>query len=243
MSVAATLRAELLGLLELLLPSACAGCGALLRGRPATELCPRCLLGILPITPPHCPRCALPHATEGGENHLCESCLRDPPPFAIVHASGLFDDGLRQLVHRFKYDGQFRLDHALGRLLAQSLPEAVAADLIVPVPLHPGRLRERGYNQALLLAKVLGRRLGRPVPPRLLRRIRATPPQQGLTAEARRRNLKGAFALTAELQGERVLLVDDVLTTGATVRECSRVLLGGGVGEVQVAVLARAGRH
>lgn len=243
MSLAATLRGELLGLLDLLLPRTCPGCGALLREPSAVGLCRHCLLGIIPIVPPFCPRCALPHATEGGVNHLCERCLRDPPPFTVVHAVGLFDEELRQLVHSFKYDGKFQLDQALGQLLVEALPAASTFDLLVPVPLHPSRLRERSYNQALLLARVLARRTGKEVLPRLLRRIRATPPQQGLTAEARRRNLKGAFALRVKLDGQRVLLVDDVLTTGATVRECSRVLRDGGAAEVQVAVLARAGRH
>lgn len=243
MRITAILRAELHGLLDFLLPRACPACRSLLRDSTTADFCQDCLLGIIPITPPFCPCCALPYVTQGGENHLCELCLRHPPPFSVAHVAGLFDEELRQLVHRFKYDGQFHLDQALGRLLAQALPEGIAADLIVPVPLHPTRLRERSYNQALLLARLVGKRLGKPVPPRLLRRIRATPPQQGLTAEARRRNLKGAFALSGELHGERVLLIDDVLTTGATVRECSRVLLDGGAAEVQVAVLARAGRH
>jgi ComF family protein len=241
--VAAMLRAECLGMLDLLLPAACPGCGALLPDPSGSSLCPPCLLGIKPITDPSCPRCSLPYATLGGESHPCEGCLRDPPPFTVVHARGLFDEGWRQLIHRFKYDGKFLLDQALGLQLLQALPEELSPDLLVPVPLHPGRLRERSYNQALLLARVLGRRLRRPVPSRLLQRVRATPPQQGLTAEARRRNLKGAFALRGKLHGERVLLVDDVLTTGATVRECSRVLVEGGAAEVQVAVLARAGRY
>jgi ComF family protein len=243
MSIAAALRAELLGLLDFLLPRACPGCRSLLRDSAASALCDQCQAGIIPIVPPFCPCCALPHATQGGENHLCEVCLRHPPPFSVSYAAGHFEEELRQLVHRFKYDGQFHLDHALGRLLTQTLPEGLSADLVVPVPLHPDRLRERSYNQALLLARVVGERLGKPVPPRLLQRIRATTPQQGLTAEARRRNLKGAFALSGPLHGERILLVDDVLTTGATVRECSRVLLDGGAGDVQIAVLARAGRH
>jgi ComF family protein len=243
MSLVAALRGELLGLLDLILPRACAGCGALLREPTAVGLCARCMLGIIPIVPPFCSCCALPYATAGGENHLCERCLRDPPPFTTVHAVGLFDEELRQLIHSFKYDGRFQLDQALGRLLVQVLPAVGTFDLLVPVPLHPSRLRERSYNQALLLARILARRTGKKVLPRLLRRIRATPPQQGLTAEARRRNLQGAFALQGELAGERVLLVDDVLTTGATVRECSRVLLDGGAADVRVAVLARAGRH
>jgi ComF family protein len=133
----------------------------------------------------------------------------------------------------------------LAGLLATVLERdgSLRPDLLIPVPLHYSRLRERTYNQALLLARVLGRRWRQPVLPRLLVRSRPTPQQQGLKAEVRRQNLKGAFALNRQLNGERVLLIDDVVTTGATVRECSRVLLEGGAGEVVVAVLARARRY
>jgi ComF family protein len=123
------------------------------------------------------------------------------------------------------------------------IADAGAFDLIVPVPLHPTRLRLRTYNQSLLLAVVLGRQLRTPVARRLLTRTRATPPQQGLPAEIRRRNLRGAFALRQKLIGDRVLLVDDVLTTGATVRECGRILREGGAAEVAVAVIGRARLH
>jgi ComF family protein len=151
---------------------------------------------------------------------------------------------LRAAVQRFKYEGAIVLDRPLAGLLAKVLEEdALRPDLIIPVPLHYSRLRERTYNQALLLARVLGRRWRLPVLPRLLVRSRPTPQQQGLKAEVRRKNLKGAFALNRKLNGERVLLIDDVVTTGATVRECSRVLIEGGAGEVSVAVLARARRH
>jgi ComF family protein len=133
----------------------------------------------------------------------------------------------------------------LAGLLATVLERdgALLPELLIPVPLHYSRLRERTYNQALLLARVLGRRWRLQVLPRLLVRSRPTPQQQGLKAEVRRQNLKGAFALNQKLNGERVLLIDDVVTTGATVRECSRVLLEGGAGEVVVAVLARARRY
>jgi ComF family protein len=153
---------------------------------------------------------------------------------------------LREAITAFKYSGRIDLDRPLGRLLAQRLRTAADPrefDLILPVPLHPQRLRERGYNQSLLLARVLSRQLQRPLAPRLLRRLRATPPQQGLNAALRQANLRQAFALSQPLRGEHLLLIDDVVTTTATARECSRVLLEGGAGAVTLAVLARAGRH
>jgi ComF family protein len=239
------LRAEFRGLLDLLLPPACPLCGSASGGGPPSFFCTACLSGIHLLGSPFCPRCALPYATEEGSDHLCESCLRDDPPFSRVFALGIYEETLRKAVQRFKYEGAIVLDRPLAGLLATVLERdgVLLPDLLIPVPLHYSRLRERTYNQALLLARVLGRRWRLPVLPRLLVRSRPTPQQQGLKAEVRRQNLKGAFALERKLSGERVLLIDDVVTTGATVRECSRILLEGGAGEVVVAVLARARRY
>jgi len=239
------LRAEFCGLLDLLLPPACPACGSEVDCPPLQHLCPACLAGIHPLKSPCCPRCALPYSTEGGSDHLCENCLRTPPPYSWVAALGLYEEALRRAVHRFKYEGGVGLDRPLGDLLATVLETGRnwRPDLLVPVPLHRTRLRERTYNQSLLLARSLGSRWQLPVASRLLLRSRPTLPQQGLPAEERRRNLQGAFSLRRALQGERVLLLDDVLTTGATARECSRVLLAGGAAEVAVAVLARALRY
>jgi ComF family protein len=149
-------------------------------------------------------------------------------------------------MHRFKYRGTVQLDRPLGTLLAERIEQAenpFRPDLIVPVPLHLSRLQQRGYNQSLLLARQLGKRWQVPVAPRLLVRNRPTPPQQGLSVAIRQQNLRGAFALTTPLQKERVLLIDDVMTTGATVRECAKTLLCGGAAVVEVAVIGRALRH
>lgn len=239
------LRAELRGLLDLLLPAACPLCG----GSPeqgATEvLCAACLDGIHPPDSACCPRCALPYPLPFGHDHLCEDCLRHEPPFLWTRCLGWYEGTLRQAVQRFKYHGAVHLDRPLGRLLATSLEQARTSfrpDLLIAVPLCRQRLRERTYNQSLLLARELGRHWRLPAPSRQLRRVRPTPPQQGLTARERRRNLKGAFALAEPLDGERVLLVDDVMTTGATARECGATLLAGGASAVAVAVLARTGQ-
>jgi ComF family protein len=130
--------------------------------------------------------------------------------------------------------------------LATALTEPASRllpDLLIPVPLHRSRLSERTYNQSLLLARALGKEWRIPVAARRLLRVRATSPQQGLSEQLRRANMKGAFALSAPLAGEKVLLIDDVLTTGATAAECSRILLEGGAGEVGVAVLGRARKN
>jgi len=229
-------------LLELLLPPSCSLCGRLLPRGSVAVFCPGCRKHMPPLPPARCSRCALPFATSVPMQHLCGTCLRESnPAFATVHAAGRYEGLLRTAIGRFKYAGAVGLDRPLADLIlaACDLP---TVDLLVPVPLHHDRLRRRTYNQSLLLARLLAARLQRPVAADLLRRNRATPPQQGLPADVRRRNLRGAFALAADPAGSRVLLVDDVLTTGSTARECSRVLRAGGASGVDVAVIARAGR-
>lgn len=241
----AAIQEELQGLLDWVLPPACPLCGKVLEERPVPSACPACRSAIPPIASPHCPLCEEPFLTEGGSDHLCEVCLRQPPPFTWCRSLGCYDDLLRGAVQRFKYQGAVGLDRCLGTLLAEHLRPAVtefAPAVLVPVPLHRERLRQRTYNQSLLLARFLGRQWRRPVAARLLERTRATPSQQGLAAEDRRRNLRGAFAVRTPLDGARVLLIDDVLTTGATARECAATLLQAGADAVAVAVLGRARR-
>jgi len=237
------MRRSLADLLNLLLPPACPLCGGE-SGR--AGICPGCLGGIHPVVSPCCPRCVLPYPTEDGTDHLCESCLRRSPPFEWVWAAGVYEGTLRQAVHHFKYRGAVDLDRPLGQLLLATLKTTGSPfhpDLLIPVPLHRSRLSERTYNQSLLLAKVIGKEWRLPVASRQLLRIRATSPQQGLDAKVRRINMKGAFALRNPLDGENVLLIDDVLTTGATAAECSRILLDGGAARVGVAVLGRARKN
>ena len=240
------LRAEVNGFFDLFFPPLCLLCLAPLQGASAHSLCPHCLAGCLPLTSPRCPRCALPFATIGGGDHVCGECLLQPPAFAWTVAAGLYEETLRHAIHRFKFDGILLLDRPLSHLLDQAWqkdsPEWLP-DLLVPVPLHPQRLSQRTYNQALLIARELGHRRKLPVDPHLLLRIRTTAPQAGLTAKERQNNLRAAFTLTRPLSGEKILLIDDVMTTGSTARSCAATLRGGGAGEVAVAVLARARRN
>ncbi|MFA5515456.1 MAG: ComF family protein [Desulfuromonadales bacterium] len=240
------LGAEVSGLFDFFLPPACPFCGAdMAAGDRSEPLCPACRHGIAPIRSPCCPRCALPYAAENGADHLCESCLRREPAFAWVAAAGIFGGPLREAVHRFKYQGVVSLDRPLAALLAAAViaerPE-FRPQMLIPVPLHRQRLRQRTYNQALLLARRLGGQWRIPVHPRLLLRRRPTAPQQGLDLRARRRNLREAFYLKSPLRGQNILLVDDVLTTGATADECCRILRQGGAGEIGIAVLGRVPR-
>ncbi|MDT8443776.1 MAG: ComF family protein [Desulfuromonadales bacterium] len=168
--------------------------------------------------------------------------MKRPPSFSIVHAAGLYQGSLKEAVHKLKYRNQLPLAKPLGQLLGKCVAAAasIAPDLIIPVPLHPSRLRQRGYNQALEVARPIAQQLTVPLVTTLLQRSRNTPQQQGLSAIERRSNLRNAFTLSAEAQALKILLVDDVMTTGETVRECSRMLLSGGAKEVQVAVVGRA---
>lgn len=240
------LHAEAMGLFDLFFPPLCLLCHAPRRESPDPSLCSCCLGGFLPVTSPCCPRCALPFATIGGGDHVCGECLLHPPDFSWTIAGGLYEETLRQAIHRFKFDGRLNLDRPLARFLDiawQRTTPAWIPDLLVPVPLHPRRLGQRTYNQALLIARELGRCRQLPVDARLLIRILPTVAQAGLTARERHRNLLGGFALTRPLSGEKILLVDDVMTTGTTARICATALRSGGAGEVGLAVLARARRH
>jgi ComF family protein len=178
---------------------------------------------------------------------VCPECARHPPAFATARSIGLYlpsADGLNPLaaaIQGLKYRGQRAVASAFGNLLATHYPFADDA-LLVPVPLHPSRLRSRGFNQALLLARALGRRRKLAVAARALARIRATTAQPGLGAAERRRNLRDAFVVRRPdtVRGRAVVLIDDVLTTGATADACARALRGAGATIVDVFTVGRA---
>jgi ComF family protein len=223
--------------LRFLLPLRCLLCGD--RGADGIDLCAGCA-GDFTLNHPCCPRCALPLKAAAP---LCGRCLARDPVFTAAWAPFLYTHPLDLLEARFK----FRRDLAAGRVLAERMATRAHVDapalpaLIVPVPLHLSRLRERGYNQALELGVPLARSLGIPLRHDGLIRTRATPPQTGLDAKARRRNLRAAFAVTQHAQWpSHVVLLDDVMTTGATVREAAKTLKRAGVARVDVWALARA---
>lgn len=169
-------------------------------------------------------------------------CRIEPPPWERIHFHGAYDDLLREMVLRLKFAGGIQMAAPLRVLLRQSLRgEGPLPELVVPVPLHPERLRWRGFNQSLLLARAVAADHKGMLAPKALRRIRATRPQSELGPGERRRNLSGAFAAGAEtVRGRSVLLVDDVLTTGTTMRECARVLRRAGASRVEALVPAVA---
>lgn len=227
-------------MLTQLLPPACPLCSQTFPVNWQAPFCSDCLSGFLPLPKAHCSCCALPFTGSSNSTHLCGSCIDRPPPFEKVHTIGCFDSSLREAIHQFKFNQRIGLDRPLGILLNRSLPIDSSFELIVPVPLQRRRLRQRSYNQSLLLARELARHQHLPVATDLLVKKTETVPQQELSARQRERNLSQVFAVQRQLKGERVLLVDDVMTTGSTVRACSQALLSAGAGVVQVAVVGRA---
>lgn len=245
-------------LLDFFFPATCPACEKLLPVNDETPFCPACAENLTPLPAGHCPRCALPFGATTSSVHLCADCSRRMPAYQRVFAAGLYAGSLKQAIQRFKYEGGVDLDRCLARLLIQQLADVPleGENLLVPVPLHPQHLRKRGYNQSLLLAKVLlpvlrvRQRQARfktagtvRLEPDLLRRVTDGHHQQGLSARQRVLNLRGAIIFTRRLQGENLILVDDVMTTGATVSACAQALLDAGAARVLVAVVARTPRY
>ncbi len=198
-------------------------------------LCKACANDLPSLQKPHCPRCALP--TPIGE--ICGRCLAKPPYYDSTLAAYSYDFPLDKLVQSFKYGHRLALGTYFGRQLAV-LAENIVADLIIPLPLHPLRLRKRGFNQALELARPVGRALKLPIDSTSCSRTRDTPAQANLAWRERTKNIRGAFHCVADFTGKRIILVDDVMTTGASLDECARTLKLHGATEAILLVVARA---
>ncbi len=215
---------------------------------PVTGRCVRLAGGGLGfIGAPHCARCGLPFAFEVAADALCGDCIRSEPVFGRARAALHYDDASRPLVLAFKHGDGTHAAPALGRWMAQAAGDlARDAELIVPVPLHRWRLFRRRYNQSALLAQALARLVDRPAVADVLLRRRRTPSQGGLSRSGRIANVRGAFAIAGQraegVRDRRVLLVDDVMTTGATLSECARILRRAGAVRVDVVTLARVVR-
>lgn len=229
-------------LLDLIYPPVCLSCDeptAMPDG-----LCARCFSALRPITAPLCPRLGLPFDADPGPGALSAEAIADPPPFDRARAALIYNDVAGSIVARLKYGDRPELARFCARLMAGAGHELWAgAPVLVPIPLHPARQRQRRYNQSAELAQALGQLTGLAVDPGLLRRSRNTRQQVGLSGVGRQRNVAGAFAVHPELLlragGRRIILVDDVYTTGATTKAAARSLLKAGVAAVDVVSFAR----
>jgi ComF family protein len=236
-------------LVNFLYPPRCASCDASLADAGNRRVCAECLAHVEALPAALCPVCGAGASTAALRDDRCGRCIEHPPAFrravaiARYRISAQDEQGsLPALIRRHKYG----LDQAVGRAIAEYLPDELPLDraqydLIVPVPLHRRRLWWRGFNQAALLADEIGRRLALPLDATALRRVRATAAQTARDHDARRRNVRRAFAVRrpARVRGRRILLIDDVMTTGATADECARTLRGAGATVVDVFTLMR----
>lgn len=233
------------GALDALLPPLCLSCSALVSEPGA--LCAACWAKVSFLGAPLCARCGYPFELDAGPEALCGACLQRPPRYDRARAAFRYEDGSRGLVLSFKHGDRTDAAPAYGRWMARAGAELLAdADFLAPVPLHRWRLFWRRYNQAALLAHAAGKVSDRRVLADLLIRRRNTPSQADRNARERRRNVAGAFTLNERyrpfIRGRRIVLVDDVLTTGATVEACARVLRHAGAERVDVLALARVVR-
>jgi ComF family protein len=227
--------------LDIALPTLCVACREPVAG---VGVCAECWAKLSFIAQPYCPRLGIPFVYDPGPGLLSMEAIANPPAYARARAAVRYDDVARTLVHALKYHDRTDLAPAMGRWMARAGEELIAeADLLVPVPLHWRRGWSRRYNQSGALARVIEQQSGVRVASDVLRRIRPTPQQIGLNRSQRASNVQGAFKAaadrTAAIHGRRVVLIDDVLTSGATADACARALLRARAAQVDVLVFAR----
>lgn len=240
--VAGALRGAGRLVLDAALPPLCPACK-----KPVADdggLCPDCWSQLSFITPPYCERLGIPFAYDPGPGVLSMQAIADPPAYERARAAVRYDDVARTLVHALKYGDRLDLAPTLGRWMVQAGGALLAdADALIPVPLHWRRLWMRRFNQSAALAEIIATQAKLPVALAALARVKATRQQVGLTKSERADNVQGAFRVRpearAEIKGRRLVLVDDVLTSGATIDACARVLLRAGAAAVDVLVFAR----
>ena len=237
------------GCVEMIFPSRCSCCRLGLP-RKGQVICSDCLSTIHYLQSPLCSCCGRGLPDSSGGDHLCGFCLRQPPVYARARAVVRYEEPVSHLLHLLKYAADSSTLPALAHViepfaydLAQEFRPAV--DRVIPVPLFPGRLKKRGLNQSLLLARIFFPQAGAALLVDAMIRTRDTPPQTTLDGAARRKNLRAAFAVRYPdaVYGRRIFLVDDVLTTGTTVSECAKTLLAAGAVEVYVVTVARVSEY
>ena len=233
-------------LLDVLLPTRCSYCNASVADSKIPFFCSSCWSDFAVLAGPLCPQCGRqldsPEALTHSPDHRCRECRDHAPLFDQALSVGYFEGPLREAIHQLKYRPCRSLGRPIADWMAAHLSPLDSIDLVLPVPLHPTRLRERGFNQAVLIAARLAEHFSLPLCYDNLIRLRSTRPQVGLSSEERKKNVSGAFGLARaeDVIGRSILLVDDVFTTGATMNECAQVLKKDGALRVYALTAARA---
>jgi len=233
---------------EVIFPFRCLGCDDLIDQGNGRLFCPSCAAKVHFIRGSLCDICGTTFPDSSAENHLCGECLEKKPCFSRARAIFNYDDVILNAIHQFKYKNNLSIGEMLASFMADfSFPgiDFTGYSLMVPVPLHIKRLRERGFNQSLILARALGKKRQIPVDFSVLKRHKYTQTQTGYHKQERKQNIRGAFEVcnAEKISGQTILLIDDVFTTGATVNECAKILIRAGAREVSVLTLARVLPH
>jgi ComF family protein len=236
----------LLNLIDIIYPPRCQICMDFLDDHPAGrgDICDECFSGFRELTHPFCSICGEPFKSKVEEDHLCEKCLRKRPYYDELRAPYIYEERLMTAIQLIKYSGKSNIIKSLGPLLARYAKNWIndaKKMIMIPVPLHRRKLKQRGFNQSALFVKTISPVLGIEIDFFTLIRIRYTESQTGLSLEQRRKNVKGAFDVKGggNITGKTVILVDDVATTGNTMNECARILKKAGAEKVLGLTLAR----
>ena len=240
MKAPANITSKINGVVDFILPPRCTACD--IKVSDTGALCPSCWSDLALISPPHCACCGLPFSFDEGKDALCAACIKDTPPYIWARAALRYDDTSQSIILALKHGK--RLENAalmarMCQLVANRLLDDI--DTIIPVPLHRRRLFKRRFNQSAYLAQHLNKLNNIPVDVMSLTRVKATPPQVGLSRSERQKNVRGAFKVlnNNKIKGKRLLLIDDVFTTGATVEACAKVLVKAGAENVAILTFAR----
>ena len=239
------LKHILTALADIVFPPRCLTCTAIIDHQNHTSFCPACFSKIHYVRSPLCPCCGIPFEGADGCDHICGDCITSKAVFSVARAVGHYETILLEAIHRFKYNGKIYIGEILGRLMAEfayPLFNISENSLIMPVPLHPKKLRERGFNQSVILAREISKKYSISLDFMTLRRHINTEPQISLGKKERESNVRGVFSVAdpERIKGQKIILVDDVYTSGSTVKECARVLMKNKAVTVAVVTLARA---
>ena len=242
-AVLALVTTPLRTIVDVVLPPRCPGCGEIVDGD--DRFCAACFNQLQALGPPQCACCGVPLPHEGDAAARCGACLAEPPAFVRARSPFAYGGPSRTLVLALKHGRRLHLARMMARAMLRVAGDLPADAVIVPVPSHPLRLWQRGFNQAAAIARQVARQSSRPLAVDVLTRVRATPSTKGLTRRARQKNVEGAFRVAHpdQVAGRTVILVDDVMTTGATVQACATRLLRAGARHVEVLTYARALRE